>query len=393
MSTEANITVQNPETKPFAGPVSVEIILENARDWCDPKYLEPHIKEALALMVDEFNEKKAPPVVVEDFISTCIFQVVGALKVSETLAQHPEILEKPVLKPLFVTGLPRTGTTLLHRLLARDPNARPLLAWEAFQPTPPPQPETYQTDPRISYFQNGVDPLMEDIKSAHFMAALSPEECTHLFSHQFYTTQYFLKYNLPSFRKWFLAADMTPAYAFYKKTLQLLDWRFPEHHWVLKAPSHLMFLKSLVANFPDASIIQTHRNPLEAIPSGMSLNLKMQAPGAKMNPKELGQRSLPGYGYRLERGMKARNDLPEEPFLDVSYKDLVSNPIPVVRKIYDHFGYEYTPEFEENMEKFITQNPKGKHGAHRYSLDQFGITEEQVRQTCGSYMDRFEAFL
>ncbi len=390
----AYTTAATSNTKEGIGvSITVEQILDRASEWCDPVYLEPHIKEALTVLVSEFGKSNPAPQTVEDFESVCVFHVVGALKVAEILKASPEIMDKPVVKPLFITGLPRTGTTFLQRLLAQDPNGRPLLAWEATQPTPPPTPETYQSDPRIKDYQEGMEYVPSEIQAVHYSAATAPEECALLFNLQFHSTIFFMRFGLPAVRQWFLNADFKAAYGFYKKTLQLLDWHFPKHHWVLKAPSHLMFLDPLLANFPDACIVRTHRTPLEAIPSGMSLNAKLVATGNPVDLEKLGRQTLGGYANRLKIGMAPRNAAQESHIFDVGYKALLADPIGVVRQICDRFGYEFNQTFEDNLIRYIEANPKGKHGKHNYCLQHFGLTEAQVLEVCGSYMDRFQHLL
>lgn len=227
-------------------------------DWGDPGFLE-----ALQAQVHSYNtETDATPFSHGAFKRSCVSKIMLRCQLVDWWKRHPEILEQPVQRPIFVTGMPRTGTTFLHRLLSQDPNNRPLLYWEQQWPTPPPQPETYQTDERIKWAKrsrDGLFTLAPELEAIHPMEAQGPEECNGLFDPEFANMATAGLNHMPSFVEWILKRDMTQTYKFYRGELQLLNWKMPPKRWCLKSPSHLYFLDALLAVFPDASIIWNHR--------------------------------------------------------------------------------------------------------------------------------------
>src|SRR5512143_2892637 len=196
------------------------------------------------------------------------------LRMTDVLARHPEIAAAPVARPLFVVGLPRTGTSILHELLAQDPANRVPMTWAAMHPYPPPERATYRSDPRIAALDqhlSGVDRLLPEFKKMHPMGAELPQECVALTAHDFASMLFSTTHRVPSYQAWLDRADLRPVYASHRRQLQYLQWRCPAEHWVLKSPGHLWALDALLAEYPDACVVQTHRDPLRVIASLASL--------------------------------------------------------------------------------------------------------------------------
>lgn len=314
------------------------------------------------------------------------------LRIQADLNRHPEILEVPIHRPLFITGLPRTGTTLLHNLLAQDPANRWLVYWELLSPSPPPDRLTSETDPRIESAEKMVkqyNSLAPQLASAHALNARGPEECNSLFEHEFISIIFELSAHIPTYVEWMVAQNMVATYQYYRQQLQLLSWKNRGDRLLLKAPAHLFSLDALLTVFPDACIVQTHRNPLKVLPSICSLSAIARGIYTdRVDLKVVGEHWTNRLANAFEHAIKVRDADPNR-FFDVNYNTLVQDPIGTVRQIYEYFGYNYNQRIEENIKTWISQNPQHKHGVHRYSLEQFGLDSNVVNHRFAGYCERF----
>ncbi|MBW4575316.1 MAG: sulfotransferase [Aphanothece sp. CMT-3BRIN-NPC111] len=358
-------------------------------DWGDESFRVP-LRILLASLEKEANLSFVGRYLLQQYL---IRLLVNRLRIQDDLKRHPEILQVPIVKPLFVIGLPRTGTTFLHNLLSQDPSSRWLHLWELFSPSPPPDYQTRETDPRIQDAEKLVkryNYLAPKFASAHYLNPKGPEECNNLFEHEFVSLLFEFRANIPSYTEWLAAHDMVAPYRYYRQQLQLLAWRYPGDHWALKAPAHLFSMDALLAVFPDACIVQTHRDPLKVLPSICSLNA--MARGIYTDQVDLtgvGEHWLNRLANAIERAMQARDSADPARFYDVNYGALVQDPIGTVRQIYEYFGYNFNTQMEENINKWIAQNPQHKHGIHKYSLKQFGLDARVVNQRFARYRQRF----
>jgi hypothetical protein len=317
------------------------------------------------------------------------------LRMVEDGKRHPEILDGKIQRPLFITGLPRSGTTFLHAVLAQDPRCRAPLVWEVMYPSPPPEKSCFFSDPRIVTMQRQLrwlNVLMPGFEKYHLIGAEYPQECIAITDHSFMSYVFESMYQVPSYRAWHDGQDKRPAYEFHKRFLQNLQWHCPGTHWVLKAPSHLMALRELLCVYPDADIVVTHRDPLKVLPSCSDLTRILRRPFTnKLDRKALRL----DVNLRWEESMRSliqfreRNQKYQGRFCDVMYKDLMHDPLNVVRDIHRQFGRELRPDAESAMRDFIMENPKNKHGEHRYSLEEFGFDGETERCRFQFYTDHY----
>jgi soluble cytochrome b562 len=318
------------------------------------------------------------------------------LQIVDHCKRHPEIEREEIRQPLFVVGMPRTGTTILYGLLAQDPNLRTPMTWEIDHPYPPPRPENHTTDPRIAKSQQGIDAFhafAPGFNAIHPQAAILPDECQEITAHHFASIgfQHFL--DIPSYQRWLLAQDFVPALRFHKLFLQYLQSSFPTSRWLLKSPAHFHYLPALLQAYPDAHIVQTHRDPASVIASVSSLTCIVRAVFRnEIDPSAVGHNQLAYWKSTMDKCLAARGPAgTQDPrFFDVQFEEIMEDPFGLIARIYAHEGRELTPEIRQRMERFLAENRRDKHGRHRYVLEDFGLTKDAVRAAFQTYIQRFD---
>ncbi|MEN8182021.1 MAG: sulfotransferase [Myxococcota bacterium] len=322
-----------------------------------------------------------------------LLQLLGTrLRIEAAFARHPEIRERAIRSPVYLTGLPRTGTSALFNLLACDPASRPLLTWEGMCPDPLPGLAPGQPDPRLEAVRAAVERDRQrnpDFDKIHYARADGPEECVLLLAYTFCDLQMGVEPLLPPYRDWFQAQDLRASYAYYADLLRMLDWQRPGERWLLKSPAHLWALDVLVEMFPDACIVQTHRNPLEILPSYCSMIATLMSIRESVDSEALGPVVLEFLARSLERGLAARDRCPER-FVDVDYRRFLAAPLEAVEEIYGSFGLPLDAQTRTAMARHLSENPQGKHGAHRYSLEEYGLSPSAVGKRLRDYIERFD---
>jgi hypothetical protein len=298
---------------------------------------------------------------------------------------HPEHAQVPVTRPLFVTGLPRTGTTALHRLLVADPAHQGLEMWLAEVPQPRPPRESWAADPVFGYIQAGCEKhhtAHPEFMGVHYMAADQVEECWQLLRQSMRSISWECLAHLPSYSAWLSTQDWTEPYRRHRRNLQLIGLPDARKRWVLKNPSHLFALDALLAAYPDALVIQTHRDPVTAIASVCSLTAQATAGWSEVFTGDvIGRDQLELWASGLERfrAERARHD--QARFFDVRYEDLVADPVGTAGAVYAHFGLPFTGAAAGAMQALATERVTGSPGtapAHRYALADFGLTDADV---------------
>jgi hypothetical protein len=323
-------------------------------------------------------------------------RLVDRLRIQNALREQPEILERPVWKPILITGQPRTGSTMLHRLLALDPQFRVPRFWEIYHPLPPPDPAEYETDRRIRKMAREVKRIhwiAPSFRTAHPVDAAAPEECYPLLERALNKPVSCIWLDIPEYQEWLLSrsvAEVAADYRYYRKQLQILQWRFARLRWVLKAPIHAFYLPSILSVLPDVVFIQTHRRPTETVPSLCSLASSLRtALYRSENNRRLGQRLLELGGIQADRFLDARRDAAPEKFIDVYYDDLVADPVSMVTDLYRRLHLSLSPSARTQMKEFLSEQRRGPHTRHRYSLEQFGLNRARVVARFERYLDRF----
>lgn len=321
--------------------------------------------------------------------------LITRLALEEDRKRFPGIAAERLAAPIFIIGLPRTGSTAIHHLLAQDPDSRAPQAWEVMYPSPPPSRETYATDPRIARAAaqlRWLDWLAPDFRTIHPVGAQLPLECIAIMSASFRATRFQTTYNVPSYEAWLGQQDMRPAYAFHRRFLQHLQWRAPGDRWVLKAPSHVFAFDALLATYPDARIVQTHRDPLAAVASVASLSSVLhRAFSRHREPALFGREVADRWSEGLVRTVELRRTgrVAADRLVDVHYDELLVDPMAVVRRIYAQLQMPLSAVAEARMREFAARNPRDRHGPHRYALDTFGLDSRDLALRFKAYSDHF----
>ena len=315
------------------------------------------------------------------------------LKVEDYHRRHPELADSPVARPVFIMGMPRTGTTLLSNLLAADPARRCMLNWESNDPVPPPASwAAIHNDPRcLAAKARDAQLIAENPEAAsrHFEPADAPTECTFIHGHEFMAAMLEALTPAPEYARWLeQEADLTIAYAYEKRFMQVL-----QHHtggtWSVKMPSHALFVQSLVKVFPDARIIWTHRDPYKSTASLLSLIHSTHETFGVMGTRQYVRNRYVGQAVaHMRNAWNFERENPQQ-VTHVHYAQLMVDPIGVMRSVYAALGDEFTPEAELAMRRYLADNPQGKHGSHSYGLDQFGLQVSDLEPHFADYVAHF----
>jgi hypothetical protein len=314
------------------------------------------------------------------------------LHIQKDLLQHPEILQERIASPLFILGMPRSGTTLLQNLLHADAGARWLRPWELEEPWP----KAEGPDPRERSFLRRLEQSRSGLNEMDKIHALdSPADCDLLFLPTFYANLQTVSLHIPSYNRWLeerTEKEWEGPYAYYRTELQRLQWHRPvQGHWALKSPLHLGHIPALLATFPDARLIHLHRDPRKAVASTCSMVLtQRQQKTAKVDRAEIGRFISERLANRVERAMSARQSVPAGQIVDVQYADLLRSPKETVQRIYEHFGMSVGPEMMQGLDDHLRENPQHKRGVHQYGLDQFGLSAEEIDRLFAYYRSAYQ---
>jgi hypothetical protein len=314
------------------------------------------------------------------------------LRVTAWVEQHPELLDEPVERPIIVLGLPRTGTTLLHELFHRDPANRSLMRWEALDSVPPPDAAHFADDPRVDTARaadEAMDALNPQFRAIHYEAPDGPTECVAVLSQDFRSLLWSVVANVPSYTRWLLETDPTPAYDYHRRVLQLLQSCAPGR-WALKTPHHALFLDAVVEHYPDARLVMTHRDPVTVVASLCSLAGTLGATFSDIDHADDHVRTWTAVGQTLvERVMDFRDRRGDDHFVDVAYDDLVADPLASVVRILGHFDEVLSEPAAASMRAYLADDPHRQMGRHRYSPHGAGLDRDDIGQRFARYADRF----
>ena len=323
------------------------------------------------------------------------------LTITEWRKQHPEVTTGDVVPPIVIVGQARTGTSILYDILAQDLATRAPLTWEVDQPVPPPETATYDTDPRIDEVDDvlaGVDLLMPGFGTMHPMGARLAQECARITASDFRSVIFPTQYRVPSYARWVLyEADMAPAYRWHRQFLQHLQSRHPAgdapaDRWLIKSPAHIWCLNELLAEYPNALLVQTHRDPLRIIASVSSLMVMLRGMTCDdPNLPEVVGEWAEYIAEGLDRSVTAREDGTVAPgrVVDVQFEDFMADPFATIGQVYDALGHELSAESEARMRDFLAAHRQGEQSGHQYSFADTGLDPAVWRERTRRYQEHF----
>jgi hypothetical protein len=348
--------------------------------------------EALAVLVDSFNDRAHVDDAVAQRAAWMLTGILAKrLRLVGDRSAYPEIAAEVVAAPIVIVGQPRSGSTHLHALMACVDGLRSPRQWEMAAPSPPPERASYETDPRIAAAQAALDAMPAEFLVRHPVAAARPEQCNGLMDWSFLNQGWMATYDIPAYRDWFLDADYAPAYEAHRRTLQHLQWHAPGR-WVLKYPKHLLSLDALLATYPDATLIWTHRDPAAVIPSVLSLTGFMREPNmANYDPVRFAREWTVLEELTLHRGLATRDhDTNPTRNIDVDYRSLMADPIGTVETLCVRTGVPFDEGSRGAVQHWLDEHAQDRHGIHRYTPEDFGLDADRIRARFAFYSRRFE---
>ena len=361
-------------------------------DWGD----DETFRVGLQILVDSIENRNPSAMWRHSFRRQIVHLLNQRLRLRDDERRHPEILGERIERPVAIVGLPRTGTTLTHDLLALDPAARAPRNWEYASPWPAPEIETFESDPRIAAVnaswraQREASPELDHMLP---MDANMPSECNDAMMFHFAGPNFTAWMKVPEHRAWSVKATAPGLYGTHRRILQQLQWRGPRGRWTLKSPGFISDLDAILDTYPDACLIWTHRDPARTIASLCSLIASLQNAllGEYPDPVELGRGVQQQWMTALLRGLEQRRLDPrvEAAVLDVPYRDLVADKSATVRRIHEHFDLPISDEHLRRVGALESEQPTAHFAKHAYTADEFGVDVAEVAEQLSEYYDRF----
>jgi len=361
-------------------------------DYGHPSFLEP-FRVLLGALEREARLSAFGRIVTRAHLIQLLVQ---RLRLEELIRREPEILEEEIRAPIVIAGLPRSGTTHLFNLLSCDAELRWIPYWESLEPFPDPRERTApgRPDPRVLRCARSLaqlERIMPLFPAMHEFTVEGPHEEIQLLALHFSTQLFEASYRVPSYGEWYRTTDQTPAYAYLRRTLQALQWLRRGKRWLLKTPQHLENLGPLVRTFPDASFVQTHRDPVRITASLAT----MIAYGSRMqqrrpDPVAIGRRWALLVENMLRASVRDRHLLPAAQVMDLRFDEYMKDQFATVERVFAFCGEPFREETRARVRAFLDENPKGRHGTIDYRLEDLGLEARALRERLRFYCERFE---
>jgi hypothetical protein len=385
-----------PEERNGSGrvPSSMELLERATESTCLSDFGNDSFREGLEVFLDSLErDARLTPEGVSALAGVLQRRLENRLAIENWYRTHPEVEDQQVAPPVCITGLPRTGTSALATLLSLETSFRPMRMWEIERSAPPPVLEEEHIDPRRLAMLADFRRMQEshpDLAAMHLWDIGGTAEDVEVlgleFRAQTCTAPAF------SYHAWWRDSDMRQAYAYHRRVCKLLQSRRGPNRWLLKAPHYAFHIDAILAAYPGARFIVTHRDPVKAIPSWSSLITSLYPPGwqAHFRPADIGVRLAEHQAIGMQRLIEARERLGGHQFLDIHHREFAADPLGVVERIYEFLGMEFSGALRAEMVSWTEKNAMGTRGAHRYTLEEFGLSASQLRSDFAFYTDYFD---
>jgi hypothetical protein len=378
-------------------PLDREALLQQAReragstDFGDLWFLEPmdHFIEA------SNREGRLTPAGREGTVEVIVKGLVSRLRMVEDIKKHPEILDEKVDVAGIILGLPRTGSTIFQRLLASAPGMTGLRWYEAQNFAPFPGEERGNPVERRAYAQAMIDgwlQLSPELASIHPLEPDAPDEEILVLGQMFVSTMIEGMNYVPSFSRWLNSYDQSKGHEDLKTVLKYLQWQDPSRKgrkWILKSPSNLPYAEVAAKAFPNALLIMTHRDPLQTVPSYVSMQAALYKLSATLTDQEVGEFWFPRLVEWMRMFEAARERIGEDRFIDIDYREVGKEPMAQAERVLSRMGIPIDAQLEEVLAEFLAGNKREQRPMHDYSLERFGLDEEAIKREFAAYRERY----
>jgi len=355
---------------------------------------EPDYRAGLRVLLQAFDTDTQLTEVGWQFAYGSVLGTLTArLHTQKGWSEHPQLRAVPIERPLVITGIPRTGTTALHKLLSMDPQFQGLEHWLTETPMVRPPPAQWETHPAYRASVSNLNvyfTLMPQMRKAHDMVAGEVDECLEILRQSFVSNRFGAGAHIPTYDSWFFGQSEQGSYRRYVDVLRLVGAAEPRKRWLLKNPGHLAQMHCLFEVFPDACVIVTHRDPLKSIPSLCStLHMaRRMFEGDAARTDLIGPRERRYWREAVDTAQEARRRRPSQ-FFDVDHRRFVADPLGTVHDIYEFFGLQLPAAARERMRAWIAADPTSRHGKHDYNLEDFGMTAAGLCEEFADYRAEF----
>ena len=371
--------------------VATELI-ETAKQRCGlDDFGEGNFFEALSRLLESCQDEARLNLIGKIALKTDVLETLcSRLQMGRDRQLYPDITHQALREPLFIVGLPRSGTSVLHRLLGADPEHRCPLMWEVRSPSPPTRDGEKRRIQRAKQNCKFFNWLVPTFRYVHTVGAEVPQECVSLMTPTFLSDQFDAMYYVPSYRTWLFRQDLRPAYEYHRRFLQHLQFRRGGRRWILKAPTHMFAMPALLSVYPDALFVQTHRTPIDAMASVSSLvTVLRSAFSDAVDASIVCREAIDYWSETMDTFLSERDRWANNRICDIQYDEIRREPIRAVRRIYEYFDWSLSHQAERRMRVLVASQAKRQSANHRYDLTQFGSPAGEVLSVFATYCQRF----